>query len=363
MSAGLSAATGAAVAGAAAFVAIPLATVVARRLDVYDCPREYRRHAAPTPLLGGAAVIAAVLVAAIAVGAGGKLVALIGCAAGLCVVGTIDDVVPVAPKWRLLAEACAALILIAVGLRWTAYGAGGDVALTVLWVVGLVNGFNLMDNLDGACGSVACISAAGIGTLAAVYGEAAVAGVAFAVAAACAVFLRWNLAGPARIFLGDGGSMPIGLLIAGLAMAATRRVPVGGAQLLAGALLAGLVILDTALVSVSRTRRRVTLVTGGRDHLSHRLLPVLGSPRGVAAVLGLGQAALCAVAIAAAQWNGEALAISGLIVVLLGAVVIAVLDSPRWRLEGIAVGVRPTSHQPAVGVRPTSHQPAGTPAD
>jgi UDP-GlcNAc:undecaprenyl-phosphate GlcNAc-1-phosphate transferase len=358
MSVELSAATGSGVAGAAAFVAIPLAIVVARRLDVFDCPREYRRHAAPTPLLGGAVVIGAVLVAAIALGGGGKLLVLLGCAAGLCVMGTIDDAVAVAPKWRLLAEACAALILMAVGFGWAGYGRGFDVALTVLWVVGLVNGFNLMDNLDGACGTVTCVSAAGIGTLAAVYGDAAVAGVAFALTAACAVFLRWNLARPARIFLGDGGSMPIGLLIAGLAMAATRRVPVGGAQLLAGALLAGLVILDTALVSVSRTRRRVTLVTGGRDHLSHRLLPVLGSPWGVAAALALGQAALCAVAIAGAQWGGEALAISGLIVVVLGAGVIAVLDSPRWRPAGVAVGVRPSPHSLARaplfdGERPT----------
>ena len=69
--------------------------------------------------------------------------------------------------WRLLTETGVALALVAVGLGWSVYGAGGDVVLTVLWVVGLVNGFNLMDNLDGACGSVACASAAGIGTLAA----------------------------------------------------------------------------------------------------------------------------------------------------------------------------------------------------
>jgi UDP-GlcNAc:undecaprenyl-phosphate GlcNAc-1-phosphate transferase len=163
---------------------------------------------------------------------------------------------------------------------------------------------------------------------------------AFAVGAACAAFLRWNLAGPARIFLGDGGSRPIGLMIAGLAMAVGSHIGVGEGQLVVGALMAGVVILDTALVTVSRTRRKVSVLTGGRDHVSHRLLPVLRSPRRVALALAVCQATLCAVAIAAAQWSGEAVDVSGLSTVLLGVVVIAVLDSPRWRPAGIAVGVR-----------------------
>jgi UDP-GlcNAc:undecaprenyl-phosphate/decaprenyl-phosphate GlcNAc-1-phosphate transferase len=326
------------VAGAAAFVATPLAIRIARRVRFYDHPREYRRHAAPTPLLGGAAVVGAFLVGAVVAGAGGKLLVLLACAIGLWVLGTIDDLVAVAPIWRVLTETGVALVLVAVGLGWNAYGAPGDGALTVLWVVGLVNGFNLMDNLDGACGSVACASAAGIGTLAALNGDATVAGTALALATSCAVFLRWNLAGPAQIFLGDGGSRPIGLLIAGLAIAAGRRLHVGDAQLVVGALLAGVVILDTALVSVSRSRRGVTLVTGGRDHLSHRLLPALRSPEAVAAALATTQTTLCALAIATERWSSEALVISAVITVSVGVVTIAILDSGHWRPPGIAVG-------------------------
>jgi len=331
---------GAGVAGVAAAVATPLAIRVARRVDFYDTPREYRQHRAPTPLLGGAAVIGAFIVAAVAVGASGKLVVLLAGAVGLWAVGTIDDLIAVAPIWRLLIETGVALALVSAGLGWSVYGEGGDIALTVLWVVGLVNGFNLMDNLDGACGSVACASAAGIGTLAALNGDFTIAGLALALAASCAVFLHWNLAGPARIFLGDGGSRPIGLLVAGLAMAAGRRVHVGHAQVIIGALMAGVVILDTALVTLSRTRRGVTLVTGGRDHLSHRLLPALRSPQGVAAALAVAQAALCVLAIVGGRSSGEVLAILALVTVSLGVVAIAVLDSERWRPPGIAVGAR-----------------------
>jgi UDP-GlcNAc:undecaprenyl-phosphate GlcNAc-1-phosphate transferase len=340
MSIDLSPVLGAGVAGAAAFVGTPVAIRVARRVDFYDQPREYRRHAAPTPLLGGAAVIGAFLVAAVAVGATGKLLVLLVGAVALWAVGTIDDLIAVAPIWRLLTETGLALVLLAVGLGWYAYGDGGDVVLTVLWVVGLVNAFNLMDNLDGACASVACASAVGIGTLAALHHDFTVGALAFALAASCAVFLRWNLAGPARIFLGDGGSRPIGLLIAGLAIAAVHDPHVGHAQLLAGALLAGVVILDTALVSVSRTRRGVTLVTGGRDHLSHRLLLALRSPRAVAASLALTQATLCVLAIVGDGWSSQALVILALISTSLGAVAIAVLDSRRWRPPGIAVAAR-----------------------
>jgi UDP-GlcNAc:undecaprenyl-phosphate/decaprenyl-phosphate GlcNAc-1-phosphate transferase len=347
----LSPALGAGVAGAAAIVMTPLAIGLARRLQLYDHPREYRRHAASTPLLGGTAVIGAFLAAALAVGTSGRLLVLVISAIGLWAVGTVDDVIPIAPKWRLLTEMGVGLALVAAGLGWNAYGAGGDAVLTVLWVVGLVNGFNLMDNLDGACGSVACASAAGIGALALLDSDFMVAALALALATSCAVFLHWNLAGPARVFLGDGGSRPIGLLIAGLAMATGRHLDVGDAQLIVAALMAGVVILDTALVTVSRTRRGVTLVTGGRDHLSHRLLPVLHSPGGVATALATTQAILCVVAIAGDRWSGEAVALLAVITVSLGVVAIAVLDGQRWRPPGIAVA-------PAHGVAQAAEAPA-----
>jgi UDP-GlcNAc:undecaprenyl-phosphate/decaprenyl-phosphate GlcNAc-1-phosphate transferase len=325
MSAELSAAVGFAAAGAASLAGTPLAIAVARRADFYDRPRDYRTHATPTPLLGGAALIVAVMAAAIAVGGmpGGSLV-LVGCSGGLCAVGTIDDWVALAPKWRLLAETIAAVVLIAAGLGWkTSGGTGIDFVLSVIWIVGLVNAFNLMDNLDGACGTVAGVSAAGIGILAAIHGQSVLAGLAFGVAGGCAAFLLWNLARPAKIFLGDGGSMPIGFLVGALAMATVRHVRVGDANLLGGALLVGLPILDTALVSLSRKRRGVTLMTGGHDHLTHRLLLALHSPRAVAAALAGAQAVLSVIAIAGDQWGPAALGAFGIAAVSFGAVAIA----------------------------------------
>ncbi len=351
MSPELSAGVAFAVAGAGTFLATPVAIAAAARANFYDHPHDYHQHLRPTPLLGGTAVMAGFVLAAAVAGVSGKLLVLLGCAVGLWLVGTLDDRRPVAPRWRLLVETAAALVLFWAGLGWRTSGGGlADVVLTVLWFVGLVNGFNLMDNLDGACATIACVSALGIGTLAAIDGGWAAAAPAFALAGACLAFLRWNLAQPAKIFLGDGGSRPIGLLVAGLAVATTRGLPSGNADLLVGALMVGTVILDTALVTVSRARRGVTLVTGGRDHLTHRLLLARRSPRSVAAVLALGQAILCGSAIAGDQLGTGPLAVLTLAAVSLGVATIAVLETPRWRPAGIAVRAAPAGRPSSAGL-------------
>src|SRR5207302_8386320 len=119
-----------------------------------------------------------------------------------------------------------------------------DVAFAVAWVVGIVSASNLMDNIDGACGTVGCVSAAGIGTLGAIHGQSAIAGLGFGLAGACLGFLPWNIVGRAKVFLGDGGSMLIGFLVASLAMGTAHHLQVGDANLLIGAMMVGVVMLD-----------------------------------------------------------------------------------------------------------------------
>jgi UDP-GlcNAc:undecaprenyl-phosphate/decaprenyl-phosphate GlcNAc-1-phosphate transferase len=323
--------------GAVALAATPVAIHVAARTDFYDRPREYRKHAAPTPFLGGAAVLVAFLVAALLVGAATHYWVLLVCASAMWAIGTIDDRIAVPPQRRLLAEAAAATALFAAGLGWKLPVSGPfDFLLTIAWCVGLVNAFNLMDNLDGACGTVGCVSAVGIGILAVIYDQPALAGMAAGLAAACAGFLRYNLAKPSRIFLGDGGSMPIGFVIAGLGMAISRHLQIGDAGFFVIALMPGAVILDTALVSVSRARRGVSLLTGGRDHLSHRLLGRLGSARSVAVALALLQASLVTLAILGDQMGSDAVITLAILLGSLAVVSIAVLDSEYWRPRGIA---------------------------
>jgi UDP-GlcNAc:undecaprenyl-phosphate GlcNAc-1-phosphate transferase len=351
----LAAGVGFAVGGAAALASTPAAIRLAVSLDFYDRPREYRQHGAATPFLGGAGVVVAFLIAAVAVGAINRSWVLLVCAVAMLVIGTIDDTVTVAPRWRLISEVAVACALVVAGLGWSLPEGGAlNAVLTIVWVVGIVNAFNLMDNLDGACATVAGVSALGIGTLAIIGGEPALAGMAFALAAASAAFLRWNLAGPARVFLGDGGSMPVGFLVAALAMAVSRGLRLGDAALPALGLTAGVAILDTTLVSVSRIRRGVPLWTGGRDHLTHRLLSRCRSPRSVAARLALVQLALCGLAVAGDRLGSLTVVLFAVAAVLLGVGTIAVLDGPRWRPSAIAPGTSAGASVDAAQGRATS---------
>jgi len=290
----------------------------------------------------------AFLVAALIVGHWSqRLAALLAGAAGMWMVGTLDDRVGLSPLWRVLAEAAAASGLYVAGCGWHTSGVSAlNLILTIIWVVGLVNAFNLMDNIDGACAAVAGVSAAGIGMVAALDGRAAAAGLSFVLLGACIAFLRWNLAGPARIFLGDGGSMPVGFLVAALALLVSRHSPDGRAGIVLAAMLAGLPILDVSLVCLSRTRRGVTLLSGGRDHLTHRLLPALGSPRRVALALAGAQGALCAAAVVSHTIGQLAVGICGLVCFLLGVAAILVLDTPRWRPAGITAAAGDGAQQP-----------------
>jgi UDP-GlcNAc:undecaprenyl-phosphate GlcNAc-1-phosphate transferase len=202
-----------------------------------------------------------------------------------------------------------------------------DLVLTIVWVVGITNAFNLMDNQDGATGTVGAVSAAGIGTLAVIQGVIPLAVIAFSLSGACLGFLPYNLSKPAKVFLGDGGSMPIGLLVACTVMA----IPDGQLDwtlLFAAAPLAGLPILDTTLVVLSRLRRRAPVFSGDRTHVTHRLLGLFGSERRVAVVLGLAQATLCGLSIALFQLDQSAVVAAAGAYIVAGMGVIALLESP-----------------------------------
>ena len=324
---------------ATALAAVPVAARVARRTGFLDQPVGYKKHGRPTPYLGGSAVMLAFLVAAVTLGEGsGRFLPVVLSAVSLWVVGTIDDRINLSPWLRIAATIAAGVCLWVGDLGWNVFaGSGLDLVLTVAWVLGLVNAFNLMDNLDGATGSVAAAAGVGIGAFALVHDDVALAAVSFGLVGACLGFLWSNLARPARIFLGDGGSMPIGFIVAALAITAPPVDDLGRGAVLVAALLVGLVILDTTLVIVSRRRRGVALLTGGRDHLTHRLLGIVGSARRVAGTLAAVQLSLCALALAAADLGGTAVLWTAAAAVIAGIGAIAMLERRMVRLESKAL--------------------------
>jgi UDP-GlcNAc:undecaprenyl-phosphate GlcNAc-1-phosphate transferase len=245
--------------------------------------------------------------------------------------GTIDDKVSLPISLRTLVEAGIAVLLWATGRGWNVFHNGpADLMLTVVWVVGVMNAFNLMDNMDGAAASVAAISAIGAGTLGLMSGDDALAALSFAVAGACFGFLPRNLAKPARIFMGDGGSLLVGLLVARITMAAVTRGYLGPSGVIIAALLVALVIFDTTLVTISRSRGRRGVLTGGRDHLTHRLSGRLGTPRRVALTLASTQLAVCAVTIGLAQAGAGWVLLAGGMCAIVGMVMIWQFEQASW---------------------------------
>lgn len=320
-----------AVALAATLVFTPLAIRLARATGFFDHPVGYKGHGSPTPYLGGVAVVAGFLLAgAIFAGDSGAFAPIAVGAVVLLGVGTVDDRYQLSPLTRLAIEAAVACVLYVAGVGWSLFGNDAlDLPITVAFVVGVVNAYNLMDNMDGATSTVAGVSATVLGVLA-TERNPELGAIAFALAGACFGFLRFNLASPARIFLGDGGSMPIGFVVAALIMAMPGTGHLGWAFVPVAVVLIGLPALDTTLVVVSRLRRGAGVFTGGRDHLTHRLRTKIGSARGVAIALGSSQAilAICGALLVGADKSLAAL--GAICLIAIGVAVVARLESPGW---------------------------------
>lgn len=287
--------------GLTAFLAVlalvPLVRRVAVAYGVTDVPALGKLHSTATPYLGGVAVAlavagasaflpawsvegAAILVGALAVGAA----------------GLVDDMRTVGPGRRLAVEALAASVAFAAGARVELLGGPADFLLTVAALVVLTNSFNLLDNMDGAAGVVGTTTAVALLAAAVLEGQVLVGGLASLVAGACLGFLvhNWH---PARIFLGDAGSLFVGFLLAAIALK-LRFVVAPPASVAALGLLVGTALFDTTLVVVSRLRAGRPIHVGGTDHVSHRLL-MLGLPcPSVAGVLAVGTAACAALGLA-----------------------------------------------------------------
>ncbi len=271
-------------------VLTPLLGRLAVRYSFVDAPGEHRRHRRPVPLLGGVAMWAAVMAAVVVLPTGadrGRLWAVLGAATLVAAAGLLDDYQPLPVAERLLAQLVAAAVLVSGGLFVVLALPGWlDAVLTVLWIVGITNAFNLLDNMDGLAAGVTAVAALGFVVLTARQGGFAPA-LAVALLGAALGFLVHNFQ-PARIFMGDAGSLLLGMLLAvlGLELQTGRALSKPWIAALVPVLLLAVPIFDTTLVTVSRWRRgHNPLTTPGNDHLSHRLLRRGLSPRAVALLI------------------------------------------------------------------------------
>jgi UDP-GlcNAc:undecaprenyl-phosphate GlcNAc-1-phosphate transferase len=246
----------------------PVAARLARRFGMLDHPSPNKVHGEPTPYLGGAAVaVSLIVVGAATAGASGELLVILLGAMGLGAWGLVDDWRTIRPASKLVIEVGAAVALWVVGVRAGLFGVAVlDLPLTAFWVVAIVNAINLLDNMDGLAAGVAAIAA-----------------LAFAVAGGSLGFLLHNFP-PAKVFLGDAGTLMLGFLLAALGLKLDMVGQSGFVRSAVPALILTVPLIDMAFVIVRRVRERRPFYSGGIDHSSH-LLAGLGLSRGEVAIV------------------------------------------------------------------------------
>ncbi|WP_269542318.1 hypothetical protein [Cerasicoccus fimbriatus] len=343
-------------------------------IGMIDMPDERRIHTKPIPRAGGVAVFIAFNFTLLLLYAyvwpisyetsvlfNGKLdmswwQGFIVASGLLCAVGIWDDIKGISPLYKLGGQVAASCLLFLLSDKGFNHMLGVDLpwylnlALTIIWCVALINAFNLIDGLDGLCGGLAVISCLGIGAAFLLRGEAADSLVALALIGAVMGFLRYNFH-PAKIFLGDTGSMFLGFTLASLALESAGKSTVLvsiGVPFLA----AGIPIMDTVLAIWRRSARRLSAKLSGetsgpkimgadKDHLHHRLLEAGFSQRKVAILMYVGNFLLVTIGLFSIFMSKALVGlflivfIAGVYVVVRHVVHVEIWDTGRLLVQGI----------------------------
>jgi UDP-GlcNAc:undecaprenyl-phosphate GlcNAc-1-phosphate transferase len=301
---------------AVTIVALPVAAIVLwslLRSSLGDrfvaMPTGERWHARPTPTFGGVGIVCGLLagvllaVAVGAVDASWQLAGIVGGSILLFAAGLLDDVRHLGPAAKLAAQFGAAGIAVASGLRVELIG--NDVvatAVAMVWLVGITNAFNLLDNMDGLAATLATVACAYFAIDAiTVHPNDLVLVLALSLGFACGGFLPFNLRpeGDALVFMGDSGSQVLGFLLAALGLAASwTTAGTTVATVLLPLLVLAIPILDTTLVTIRRLAERRPVSQGGKDHTSHRLVYFGLSERKAVGLLAIIAVALGATSVA-----------------------------------------------------------------
>jgi len=302
--------------GVAAFALTGLLTwpvrALAIRLGAMDAPNLARKtQVEPVPYLGGVAIALGITIttlAAVYVGSNksgenvGQLkdlaLTVLLPALVLGAMGLIDDLRSLPPWPRLIAQSAVgtvvALVIVNAGTTGTPFGASTlNTAISIFWIVGICNSINFFDNLDGAAAGAVAIAALGVFFIAFDRGQELVSALSIVTAGATIGFLMWNKS-PAKIYMGDAGALFLGIIISVATIRLNPGIEPTWKSLTIPVILLAVPLLDTCVAVFSRLARGVSPLTGGKDHLSHRLVRA-GLTRPMAAIALWAASGVCAV--------------------------------------------------------------------
>lgn len=272
---------------AISLVTIPPIIHFVTRYKLYDVPDHRKMHSAPIPTMGGIAIFFGMM-AALAwwfplEGNTPALAFFIAICILFCI-GIMDDLRDLSAKFKLLIEIVLAIMIAVAGIRLESMNGlfgiyelpiAAQYALTVLAIVGVTNAFNLIDGIDGLAGGLGFMSLIVLGLFLTMSGEAGLALIAFAMAGALLAFLYFNF-NPAKIFMGDTGSLVLGFVIAVLCIKLTQVNNNGTARILhhAPVFVLGIVMIpvfDTLRVFAERIWRGKSPFHADKTHIHHLL--------------------------------------------------------------------------------------------
>ena len=269
-------------------VLTPIVRKVMLKLGILDTPSGDRWNNRSVALLGGIAIfISFTLAALLRINLDRKILVILLGGGIIFVFGLLDDIYGTRLRVKFAVQ-----VIVAFGVAY--FGVASkilpfnwmNIFLTVFWTVGLINALNFLDNMDGLSSGITIIAALAIFGLSLQKGEASVPLLSLALAGSCLGFLRYNF-NPAKIFMGDCGSLFLGYTLATLAVLGCWQSssPFVG-TFFAPILIMGVAIFDTALVTVLRLKHGRMPWQGGKDHSSHRLVSILrGSEKGAVLIL------------------------------------------------------------------------------
>ena len=268
---------------AISFACTPAVRMLAIKIKAVDVPKDNRRmHKVPIPRMGGLAIFAGFLVSVLFfVPLGTEFRSILIGALILVVLGIIDDIVALKPKTKFAGQIIAALIPALSGVsihgivnpfvpgQYSTLGIF-SIPLTVIWIVGITNAVNFIDGLDGLACGVSAIATVTMFIIAVLFGETYIALMMAALAGACLGFLPYNM-NPAKIFMGDTGSMFLGYILATVSIQGLFKF-YAVISFAVPFILLGLPIFDTGFAIVRRLLKGQSPLQADRGHVHHRLI-------------------------------------------------------------------------------------------
>lgn len=335
-----------------ALILTPLVRLFAIKIKAVDQPAERKVHMKPMPLLGGLAIFSAVTITLrifTDLTEGPLLWIFLGSIV-IVLLGIVDDIRPLSVKVKLLFQTIAAVIVVAGGVTIDFINipltdsiiefGNFSYIITIIWIVGITNALNLIDGLDGLATGVASISVASIFVMALIMGNTDIMIITLIILAASLGFLIYNFY-PAKIFLGDSGSLYLGFILATISILGFKNIAF--VSFIFPIAILAVPIFDTLFAIVRRFRKGKEIFGADRGHLHHCLLTLGFSHRKTVLIIYGVSALFGVVAIMISQvgfWIGLILIVALLLLTVLGIELTGIIGETSKPLTNLLINIR-----------------------